>query len=200
MSSRRRIWVGVAAVALATLTACSGGGGVERTTTSLSASDVTIASRILEPAERDVTPELRGETLDGDDFDVASLRGNIVVVNYWGSWCAPCRAETPELVALATDTQDLGVRFVGVNIRDNLGDAQAFAREYEIPYPSLYDPDGTTAFEFGALAPRAAPSTYLLDSDGRVAAFAYGRITRRALEAMINAVRATAPTPTEGAP
>ncbi len=192
--SRRRGWVSLAAVGLLTLTAC-GGGGVERAAGSLPASDVTIASRILEPAERDVTPDLSGETLDGDQFDVGSLRGHVVVVNYWGSWCAPCRAETPELVSLATDSEPAGIRFVGVNTRDNRTAAQAFADEYRIPYPSLFDPDGSTAFEFGSMAPRAAPSTYLLDADGRVAAFAFGRVTRRAVEAMINAVAETTPAP-----
>jgi thiol-disulfide isomerase/thioredoxin len=196
MSTRRWRWFGVVSVVLMTLTGC-GGGGVERITTSLGAADVTISSRVLEPAEREVIPDLRGQTIDGATLDVESLRGSIVVVNYWGSWCAPCRAETPELVALATDSQGLGVRFVGVNIRDNLAAAQAFARTYNISYPSLYDPDTTTAFEFGPMAPRAVPSTYLLDRDGRVAAFAYGRVTRRALEAMINAVHETGNAPTE---
>lgn len=77
--------------------------------------------------------------------------------------------------------------------RDERAQATAFARRYEIPYPSLYDPDAQTAIEFGPMAPRAVPSTYILDTDGKVAAFAYGRVARRALEAMINAIADAAP-------
>lgn len=188
----RRPVVGAALAALVALSAC---GVAEKAAPSagLAASDVTIASRILEPSEREVTPELEGETIDGEPFDVASWLGHVVVVNYWGSWCAPCRAETPELVDLAARLEPDGVRFLGVNIRDERAQATAFARRYEIPYPSLYDPDAATAIEFGPMAPRAVPSTYILDPDGRVAAFAYGRVTGRSLEAMINAVVDTPP-------
>jgi peroxiredoxin len=179
----------VLVAALVALPGCDLADRVSPSTRGLAASDVTIASRILERGERDVAPKLRGETIDGEQFDVAALRGYVVVVNYWGSWCAPCRAETPELVALARETEHQGVRFVGVDIRDERANAQAFARRYRVPYPSLFDPDGQTAIEFGPMAPRAVPSTYVLDTGGRVAAFAYGRVTSRALQAMINTVR-----------
>jgi peroxiredoxin len=112
------------------------------------------------------------------------------VVNYWGSWCAPCRAETPELIRAARQAQPLGVAFVGVNIRDRKASAQAFAREYALPYPSLFDPSMRSALAFGPMAPRALPATYVLDGQGRVAAFFYGAVTEKSVLAVLRGIAA----------
>lgn len=156
----------------------------------LAVSQVTVASKALKPAERTVRPELRGTDLDGRPFDVGGLRGKVVVVNYWGSWCAPCRVETPGLVRAAERAKPLGVVFTGVNIRDNKASARAFARRYAVPYPSLFDPSMLSTPAFGPMAPRALPATFVLDRQGRVAAFFYGAVTERSLMAVLRGIAA----------
>jgi thiol-disulfide isomerase/thioredoxin len=87
------------------------------------------------PEKRQPAPKLVGTTLDDKPFSLTA--GDVVVINVWGSWCAPCRAETPDLVRLANEYGDQGVRFVGINTRDNPDAAKAFVRSFNVPYPSV---------------------------------------------------------------
>ena len=118
--------------------------------------------------------ELAGETLDGKPLDVADLKGKVVVLNVWGSWCPPCRAEARHFAKVAKDTKAQGVEFVGINTRDaNKGPAVAFEKDYGVEYPSLYDPAGkliVNGFPKGSLNPQAIPSTIVLDREGKIAA------------------------------
>jgi thiol-disulfide isomerase/thioredoxin len=94
----------------------------------------------------------------------------VVVVNFWGSWCTPCRAEAPDLARLSTQTASEGVRFVGVDIRDEQAAGLAFEHEFGITYPSLYDPDDAAAAGFNPWPPVGTPTTYVIDTRGRIAA------------------------------
>ena len=129
------------------------------------------------PAERGDVVSLTGPAVDGEDLDLADYRGKPVVVVVWGSWCTPCRAEAPDVVAAA---QELGRRaqFVGINIRDPSTDqAKSFVRRFEVPYPSYYSPDGRALLAFrGTLTPNSIPSFVVLDGEGRVAASIIGRL------------------------
>lgn len=119
--------------------------------------------------------ELAGETLEGEDLAIADLRGEVVVINVWGSWCTPCRTEAPFLVEAEAD---LDVPFVGVNIRDDLAPARAFERAEGVEYPSIYDPASEALLAFGQrFAPRSPPTTFVLDREGRVAAVVSGALT-----------------------
>ncbi len=108
--------------------------------------------------------------LDGRRFQLSSLAGDVVVLNFWGSWCAPCRAEAPELMAVYNATRASGVRFVGVNIKDERQLAEAFERTKGVSYPSIFDPDGRVALQLKNYPPNAIPSTVVIDRKGRVAA------------------------------
>ncbi|AZQ72281.1 MULTISPECIES: TlpA family protein disulfide reductase [Streptomyces] len=175
--SRRRLPVPAAVVAITaalTLSACgsggsSGGGGQTQFVQGTGGVDV-----VKDRASRQSAPDLSGKTLDGKDLDVAKdHKGKIVVLNVWGSWCSPCRAEAKYLVQAANAYKDKGVEFVGLDTRDpDPAPALAFEKEFKVPYPSLYDSAGKLLLRFpkGSLNPQSIPSTVFIDRDGKIAA------------------------------
>ena len=147
-------------------------------------------------ASRPRAPDIGGETLDGAQLALADLRGKVVVVNVWGSWCQPCRKEAPDLARAARETAPRGVRFVGVVTRDNPAAAHAFGRSFNIPYPSLIDDDGQLMLEFAGVIPASAvPSTVVIDRKGDIAARVIGIVTYGALRGLIDDVLAETPPP-----
>ena len=95
------------------------------------------SSTLFPSEDREQAPAVEGETLDGDPVSLADYSGDVVVMNFWASWCAPCRAETPVLNEVNAEHADQGVSFLGVNIKDNRTAAQAFERNQDVSYPSL---------------------------------------------------------------
>lgn len=149
---------------------------------------------VVPAAERAAAPTLQGPRLGGGEVSLAELRGKVVVLNVWGSWCPPCRAEAPTLQRVAADMRPQGVRFLGINVRDNDDAALAFEREYDISYPSLVDRDNSALLRFrDTLPPTAIPSTLVIDRQGRVAARALGPVTEQRLRGMVDAVLAGEP-------
>ena len=173
-----------ALVAVLALSACSGSEAV----------DVDRAGspqlKVVDPGptgvfrveDRQPTPTIAGTTLDGEQLDVADLKGKVVVVNFWASWCAPCRAEAPNLIAVAERRKAQGVEFVGVAVKDDADAARAFERKQAVPYPSLFDQAGVVLTRFRALAPQTPPSTLLLDRQGRIAGRFIGGVTETELD------------------
>lgn len=141
--------------------------------------------------ERKAAPDIGGETVGGEEVQLTDYRGKVVVVNVWGSWCAPCRAEAPHFAKVAKDTKDQGVRFLGINTRDlDKAPAKAFERSYGLPYPSLYDPGGNQMLEFprGTLSLQTIPSTLIIDQEGRIAVQALKELGEQELRALIEPV------------
>jgi len=139
------------------------------------------------PDKRQPAPKLVGTTLDDKPFSLTDLAGDVVVINVWGSWCAPCRAETPDLVRLANEDADRGVSFVGINTRDNLGAAKAFVRSFKVPYPSVRDINGEVLLSFrGTIPTTVVPTTVLVDRDGKVAARIVGPVTYNTLKGLLD--------------
>jgi thiol-disulfide isomerase/thioredoxin len=138
----------------------------------------------LPEAERRAVPDLAlpvlvtDATLDGapaaGELSLADLEGRIVIVNFWASWCGPCRIEQPDLNAAWALLPPDEVVLIGVNIEDSEANALAHLREFEVPYLSLYDPVNALAGRFEGIGARTIPSTVFLDRQGRVAARVLG--------------------------
>jgi peroxiredoxin len=117
-------------------------------------------------------PNFALQTIDGKTLHLNDLRGKIVLVNFWGTWCVPCKAETPALEAAYKQLKDSGVEFVGVNLRNQeelgaAGDAavKAFVATYGVTYPIVYDTDGEVARAY-QISP--IPVSYFIDAQGNI--------------------------------
>lgn len=137
--------------------------------------------------ERGEPVEIVGETYAGETIDLADWRGDVVVLNFWFAGCPPCRVEAPDLVAFHDDYPD--VHMLGVNPRDDDGAAQAFVRNFGIPYPSLWDSDASAVAALQGLVPlQAMPTTVVLDREGRVAARILGAADPDILRGLVDDV------------
>jgi thiol-disulfide isomerase/thioredoxin len=120
--------------------------------------------------DRRSAPDVRGQLLGGGELDLASLRGKVVVLNFWASWCGPCRVESPILDVVYRDAKARGVQLVGVAVKDEEQPLREFVATQKISYPSLFDPNGKVTLRFRDFPPRGLPYTIVLDKHGRVAA------------------------------
>jgi len=155
------------------------------------------SSVILPVEQRQPAPVLTGTDLNGDPVDTATWKGQPGVINVWASWCAPCRAEAPELVAVAQKNPD--VNFLGLDTRDSDAPARAFVEKFGITYPNLPDPNGQLVLKFSdSLPPQAIPSTLLIDREGRVAGRFLGAVQAGDLDAALQDLSAESATATPG--
>jgi len=130
-----------------------------------------------------------GTTESGQVLDSSAFEGNVIVMNWWYSACAPCRAEASDLAMLSVEFED-SVQFVGVNVRDTAETALAFDRNFRIEYPSVIDAQsGQVSLAFtGVVSPQAVPTTIVIDRDGKVASRILGRIEASILRTLIQTV------------
>jgi thiol-disulfide isomerase/thioredoxin len=121
-------------------------------------------------ADRGTVANLSGENVVGDgSVSVSDYAGKVVVLNFWGSWCSPCRAEAPALEQAAAALAPAGVQFLGINVKDTKDNAADFLTSKQVGYPSIYDPSMRTMLAINGYPASGIPSTFVLDRQGRVA-------------------------------
>lgn len=181
----------LAAVALAATTAAavlSGCGGEENWAKKCSTTDMVVECA---PEDRPLVSGVTGELLGGGTYDIENDRGKVVVVNFWGSWCAPCRAEADDLETTYQATRASGVTFLGINSRDDKDSARAFERGYQVTYDSVYDFEGRVGLKFD-VTQSAIPSTLVLDRQGRIAAAIRRSTTTAELKPLVEKIASEA--------
>lgn len=146
------------------------------------------------PEDRGTLGALSGEDLmnEGRTISLDDFAGQVVVLNVWGQWCAPCRSEADDLERVYEATKDRGVQFLGINVRDNHRDkAQDFMTDYRISYPSIYDPAMRSLLALGRNYPTSVvPTTVVLDRDHRVAAVFLTELLAEDLQPVVERVAA----------
>lgn len=143
-----------------------------------------VGATVYAVGSRPTLPALSGPTLAGGRLDLASLRGHVVVLNIWASWCAPCKAESPALAVVARATASEGVVFVGIDENDQDAAAKAFLAGIKSDYTHLVDPEGALLAHLRML-PAGIPSSLVVDPQGRVAARVIGPTTAAQMTALV---------------
>jgi peroxiredoxin len=187
-----------AATALGTalvLAACGGGGGTGGTDVAdqgYVSGDGSFTQWAADDRRGPV--EVSGTDFSGAPVDLADWRGDVVVLNTWYAECPPCRAEAPDLVDVANEYADQGVRVLGINGVDDAGAAESFQRTFEVPYPSIDDRDKHAVAALQGIVPiQATPTTVVLDREGKVAARIVGLAEGSTLRALVDEVLAEDP-------
>ncbi len=138
---------------------------------------------------RPVAPDFAGTTLTGSRLSFSSYRDKVVVLNFWGSWCVPCRAEASTLSEVAAQYHSSGVAFLGVDVRDTTASAEAFVRSFGITYPSVSDPSSVVTLDFTSVVPIAGtPTTLVIDRSGHIAGAVFGSVTYPELTTILTKV------------
>ena len=130
-------------------------------------------------------PDFRLPGLDGGCVDLSAFHGRPVVVNFWASWCNPCRREFPLLRAALEDHADADIEIIGIVYRDIADDARAFASGVGATWPLALDDDSAAATAYGV---RAIPQTFFIRRDGTIARHVFGLTTRKELERHLRSI------------
>lgn len=132
-------------------------------------------------------PGFRSETLSGDSLSLVDLQGDVVVMNFWASWCIPCRTEHRTLVRAEREYADGSARIVGVVYQDSRAAARRFMSRMGGGWPSITDPGGRIAIDYGVYG---VPETFFLTRDGRVAKKHIGPLTWESLSSTVDSLLA----------
>ena len=133
------------------------------------------AAAALRRGEHPTAPAFDLERLDKDGrLELSSLRGKAVVLNFWASWCLPCKQEAPRLEAAWKQWRRKGVVVVGLDANDFKSDARRFARRYEVTYPIVHDGPGRLLDDYGL---SAFPETFFIRPDGRLSSWTQGELS-----------------------
>ena len=137
-------------------------------------------------------PRVSGETLQGGMLRPDDYLGRVAVVNFWATWCRPCREEQPALQRVWERYEDRGVAFVGVNYRNDEAAARDWVEEFDVTYPSVIDASGAYATDFGFLG---LPATFVADPSGELRYRFYGAVKAPDLEHILDELLSASPPP-----
>jgi thiol-disulfide isomerase/thioredoxin len=144
------------------------------------------AQRVYAAGDRPLAPDFSGTSLTGAPIKLASYRGKIVVLNFWGSWCPPCRAEAPTLAVLSEEYGPKGVAFLGDDVADTPANALDFTRSVGITYPSVNDPGYAVVQDFSQVVPvNDTPTTIVIDRTGHIAGMVLGKVSYATMVTLI---------------
>lgn len=144
--------------------------------TSLSDDQATL-DRLKTQGKAGPAPKFAGELFSGKKVALADYRGKPLVINFWASWCPPCRGEQPDFVKAHEKFGDR-VQFLGINFRDSEAPAAKFMRDFKVNYESIYDPSGRIGFKYGV---KALPATFFVDAQGKIIRREIGGVTKKNL-------------------
>lgn len=144
--------------------------GPEQTGSEFRFVEGTPSGEVIDKADRQMAPNITGELLDETTFELEDYHGQIVVMNFWATWCGPCRVETPDLQQMYETYQPDGVELVGVLVKDTRGQGETYKQQVGLTYPSIFDPSTKIALQLKGYPLAAIPSTIVFDRDGKVAA------------------------------
>jgi thiol-disulfide isomerase/thioredoxin len=128
-------------------------------------------------------PEFVATSADGKELRLADLRGQVVLVNFWATWCGPCRAEMPDLDSVYQEYKDRGFVLVGMNYREGPEDVAKFTKDLRVNFPIGLDPDGAIAGQYRV---RGFPSSYFIDREGRISEVRIGALSRELVIERLN--------------
>ncbi len=144
------------------------------------------------PGHRPLVPDVTATSLTGAPIKLASYRGKVVVVNFWGSWCDPCREEAPTLGVLAEQYGKRGVVFLGDDVGDTPANALAFLKHEAISYPSMNDPGYSVVQRFDQAVPIGyTPTTVVIDPTGHIASMVIGQVSYGGMVTLLRHARVT---------
>jgi thiol-disulfide isomerase/thioredoxin len=146
---------------------------------------ITRRGSVIPIAQRRPSGDVHHQLITGGDFRLSGLRGKVVVLNFWASWCGPCKTESPHLQAVYQRQKTHGVTFVGIDIKDEKQAAVAFVHDFGVTYPIVYDEPARSALQIGEVPTRGLPTTVVIDKLGRVAAIYTGALFAADIEPIV---------------
>ncbi len=149
--------------------------------------NLSAVSTLAAPHANFAAPPFTLASTRGDKMDLGALKGQVIVVNFWATWCPPCRAEMPALDQVYRTKQEAGLRVLAVNQQEAAASVQSFGQQLGLSFPLLLDPDGSVNVRYQV---RALPSTFIIDRRGIIRQVVVGPLTREGLEAQVNALLA----------
>jgi thiol-disulfide isomerase/thioredoxin len=186
----KRIVLALTVLGLALLPACQGKKTDEQTPATSGRPPASGGGiQLISQEQRATAAPIQTRSLSGGDWTLASMRGKVVVIDFWATWCGPCRKTIPHLIELQKSYGGRDVEIVGISLDQNGRDAvEPFVRESGINYPIILDPQARYADQFGGV--EGIPTFFLIDRKGRVAARQVGAGPKESLAAAIEALRA----------
>ncbi len=158
---------------------------------SKSSEQVALSQQVLLPGVEEIqppqpAPDFEAPRLDGSSFRLSAHRGSVIVLNFWATWCPPCRTEIPDLIALQRELGDRGLLVVGVSVDEGGAEVVAsFAEDFQINYPVVLD-DGSISEAYGGVW--ALPTTLVIDRSGRIRYQVLGIFPTEAMRPVLEAL------------